>query len=396
MAWPGKQWTRDGRALLAAALLHALSLTALRHFDAPSADPTPRAATKVLPEEQQYELDLSAPSSEAQFANAPVAAEDVRVNEEPIRSTTGHAGPRSAHASRVASNDANAGVTENPEPTIAADASNATIAAEDSSEAPAGDAPVEHIDLGLGPEGWRRWATNRTAGAPESEATPGREPRFKAPAKSNTGGLLEGLEEHDRAVGLTPSGRVRSALFNAAHSDVAPQLGVASFRVTVRNDGSVEVAVHGATDSEQQWQKVAERAAADLRKNPPRIPPPRTGARMLVEIKAESVLPNGAKVANLHGTRIEVDPPRIRSLEESKKALKDKNPTAEALTGPDYTPPLAVDVPGVYLTHAGKVCTVRVGITPFGLALGGGCDPSNIGAKQARMVHTRIREESLF
>ncbi|HET9930297.1 MAG TPA: hypothetical protein VFQ35_06410 [Polyangiaceae bacterium] len=386
MARLGKQWMRDGRALLAAVLLHALSLTTLRHFAKPTPLIDARATPRPVSEEQQVDLDLAAPLVAARAENGGDEATAARSPASP-RVAASIAARHPAAVAPVPDDGAS--------PNSASPNSEASLAPEESSEDGTALEPSQAIDLGVGPEGWRRWAVNPPV-APGSEAAQGREPRFKAPSKSNTGGLLEGLEEHDRTVGLTPSGRVRTALFNAAHSDVAPQLGVASFRVTVRNDGSVEVALHGATDSEQKWREVAERAAADLRKNPPRIPPPRSGTRMLVEIKAESVLPNGAKVANLHGTRVEVDPPRIRTFEESKQAVKDKNPAAEALASPDYTMPLAVDVPGVYLSHAGKVCNVRAGVTPFGLALSGGCDPSNIGAKPQRMVHTRIREESLF
>lgn len=385
MARQGSQRTRDGHALVAAVLLHALSLTALRglaRFDSPAG--TPRAVA-TSGAEQEYELDV---------APIPVAELDAERKEVPSQSTATARVQRSrSPVARNASGQVAAAEAATPSSEVIAVPNTEEDTLAESMEV----GPEQPIDLGVGPEGWRRWAINAPRQGSESAGEPKREPRFKAPAKSQTGGLLEGLEEHDRSLGLSPSGRVRSALFNAAHSDVAPQLGVASFRVTVRNDGAVEISVHGASDNEQKWQEVASRAAAELRKNPPRIPPPRTGARMLVEIKAESVMPNGAKVADMHGTRIELEAPRIRSVQESKQALKDKNPAAEVPFEPGAKMPLiTLDLPGVYLSHVGKVCGVRAGLTPFGLALSGGCDPANIGSKPARMVHTRIREESLF
>jgi hypothetical protein len=117
---------------------------------------------------------------------------------------------------------------------------------------------------------------------------------------------------------------------------------------------------------------------------------------MTVEIRAEAVMPNGAKVAELHGPRLEVDPPRIRTRKQSEDALRDKNPVAETLAEPGRELAVSTDLPGVYVSHAGKVCKVRAGVTPLGLAIAGGCDPSNIGVKPQRMVHTRVRDESLF
>ena len=156
------------------------------------------------------------------------------------------------------------------------------------------------------------------------------------------------------------------------------------------------MAVNNASSAEKGWQAVAERAASELRQNPPRIPPPRSGTRMIVEIRAEAVMPNGAKVAELHGPRLEVDPPRIRTRKQSEDALRDKNPTAETFSEPGHEIAIAADLPGVYVSHAGKVCKVRAGVTPLGLVIAGGCDPSNIGVKPQRMVHTRVRDESLF
>lgn len=367
-----------------AAFVHGLSLAALSSLSRSGSGADAPSTNDALQKEPADELEVSlapldAPEAEparvAATAPTPPAPRHVVSPAEP-RATSADAAPQVAELSSDV---------------------NATDSVEAASDVAAEPSPSQPIDLGVGAEGWRRWAVNAPSQAGPAPSERKRQPRFKAPAKSQTGGLLEGLEEHDRSLGLSPSGRVRTALFNAAHSDIAPELGVASFHVTLHNDGAVEISVHGASDNEHKWQEVASRAAAELRKNPPRIPPPRSGARMLVEIKAEAVMPNGAKVADLHGTRVELLPPRLRSVDESRRALKERNPTADAPFEPGRTMPLIqLDPPGLYLSHVGKVCSVRAGITPLGLGLSGGCDPANIGSKPARLVHTRVREESLF
>jgi hypothetical protein len=379
MARQGNPRVRDGHALWLAALLHALALGLVRqsvqHGAAPSAPAAPAPT-----EELTVSLEPSIEASRAAAPAAPAApADEARKIAAARRAPSTAAPPTEIAAAEPAGEIPTSSEAE-------------TVAAPE-----AETQPREPIDLGIGAEGWRRWALSTKEAPANAGRDPGeRRPLFHAPPASSTGGLLEGLEEHDRAVGLSASGRVRSALFHAAHTDVAPQLGFARFSVTVLNDGKVEVALSGASSAEPGWRAVAERAAAELRKNPPRIPPPRSGTRMLVEIRAEATMPNGAKVAELHGPRLEVDPPRFRTRKQSEDALRDKNPTAETPTEPGRELAIAADLPGVYISHAGKVCKVRAGITPLGLAIAGGCDPANIGVKPQRIVHTRVRDESLF
>jgi hypothetical protein len=252
------------------------------------------------------------------------------------------------------------------------------------------------IDLGLGPDGWQRWV----GVLPNEPAAPRAEPRgrpiVRAPPASSTGGLQEGLEASDRKLGIGPSGRVASALFQAAHAPDAPETGTALFNVTVLRTGAVEVTL-GET-SDRRWQAVAAHAAEALRQSPPRIPPPREGYRLTLRITAEETMPNGLKRKQLHGARLEVDLPRFRDQRAAEREIELKNPTVGV--GPDQQnfrgSPIIMDLPGVYVTGVGRVCSYRFGVTITGLLLQGGCDPANAGAKLQRMVRTEVREQSAF
>src|SRR6185369_15679503 len=187
-------------------------------------------------------------------------------------------------------------------------------------------------------------------------------PVVHAPPVSSTGGLQEGLEAHDRALGMGPAGRVASALFEAAHASDAPETGTALFNVTVLRTGAVEVSLGDTAD--RRWQVVAQHAAEALRKAPPRIPPPREGYRLTLRITAEETMPNGLRRKDLHGARLEATPLRFKDQKSSEREVELKNPTVGV--GPDRQEfrgsPIIMDNPGVYVTGTGKVCSYRIGI----------------------------------
>jgi hypothetical protein len=260
-------------------------------------------------------------------------------------------------------------------------------------------APAEHaIDLGLGADGWQRWALAppKAPGPSEPTAPRGRPLVHPAPA-STTGGLQEGLEAHDRKLGMGPSGRVATALYQAAHTDAAPQTGSASFTVTVLRTGEVQVAVGSASDA--KWHEVAARAAEELRRAPPRIPEPRNGYRVSVRITALETMPNGLKRSDLRSAHLETVPLKFHDVKTEQKQLELDNPTA--VVGPDRgnpaaTTPITMDVPGVFIAGQGKVCHYAFGVSLTGLILQGGCDPVNAGAKLQRVVRTQVSEETAF
>jgi hypothetical protein len=258
--------------------------------------------------------------------------------------------------------------------------------------APPGHGERPEVDLGIAAGDWSRWTK---PGAPRAET--GAPYRPPAPV-STTGGLAEALEAHDQGVGLGPAGAVLSAAREAAHSDVAPALGRATFAITVLRTGSVAVQLVGASSNVDGWQKVAASMTESIRRKPPRIDPSRNGARIGIEVTAEEHWPNGAPVRT-EGPSVAVTPPSLRTVDQSKDDLATRNPAAiPPPASPVEQPSLKanVDLPGVFLQGRGKVCSYKVGITPFGLGASGGCDPSNIGAPPQRVVSTRVVSESMF
>lgn len=265
------------------------------------------------------------------------------------------------------------------------------------------------IDLGIGPDGWRRWVTEPVSGETPAAAAPavrkGRYQVFRAAPVSTTGGLQEGLEESDRALalGLGPEGRVVSASQKAAHAPEAPEAGVARFEVTVHRTGAVEVTLGAANAQRDEWKQVAVHIANDLRSKPPRIPPPREGIKVVIEVVAEQTLPNGTKVKSLKKPHLDA-PLKFQNTDASVEQAKRENPTTVNPTPDDIA--LKLDSPGVYVAQSNKVCNYRAGLGAIapGYGLGpaagpvaqGFCDPSNIGAKSQRIVRTRVVAQSLF
>jgi hypothetical protein len=272
------------------------------------------------------------------------------------------------------------------------------LTAEADDAEPTGDvAPDRAIDLGLGPDGWRKWALLGQGDAPPpSKRKRSKVQPFRAPPASTTGGLLEGLEAQDRKLGLGPSGPVIGALYRAAHSPVAPQTGVARFEVTVLKSGSVQVSLVGASGDAVAWSSVGTLAAEAIRKAPPRIPEPRTGTRVVIAITAEEAFPNGTKRTELSAPHLEAVAPALRSTADAQDKLKELNPVTGDTGAPVTGQTAIVEVPGVFLAGRGKVCSYRLGITPFGPMLAGGCDLANAGSKAQRMVRTQIEEQAMF
>jgi hypothetical protein len=377
---PGRQRARIEGALVLAAALHAAALALV--WAASVALPLPGVTPRVpSPSEVEIALEWEPMAEASELRQAALAVAAPSVVHRPWRRAATPSPPTQPLSQPSAELDQDAATRDEPED-------------RDSAQALTPDRP---IDLGLGPDAWRKWAAVVKPDADSGTHRPRRgRTAFHAPPASTSGGLQEGLEAHDRELGLGPSGPVLGALYRAAHSDFAPQLGVAHFLVTVLASGSVEVRLSGASDHPEAWGQVAAAAATALRKSPPRISKPRSGMKVLIEIQAVEVFPNGLKRQQLSAPHLEAVAPRLRSTGEAEADLQRSNPTAGDPGAPVIGQKAIVDLPGVYLAQTGKVCSYRVGVSVLGPVLTGGCDLANAGAKAQRMVRTAVREQAFF
>jgi hypothetical protein len=185
----------------------------------------------------------------------------------------------------------------------------------------------------------------------------GAEGAVEAEGVSKSGGLVEGLDARDAALGLgRGGGAVVSALEVAARNDPTLAEGRATFDVGIDNNGRITVALVSASESAAAWAHVGEAMRGSLDPARVRIPPGASGWHVVAAVEAKVQYPNGADPKKM-GTHV---------------------------VGKSLEQPLALE-------HSGKVCTVRLqlGLVP----LSGGCDPTNIGMHAARVVRGQVVSE---
>jgi hypothetical protein len=197
---------------------------------------------------------------------------------------------------------------------------------------------------------------------------------------SQTGGLVEGLDARDASIGLgRGGGAVVSALEVAAGTDATAVEGKATFDIAIDTSGKVSVVLVNASQSAAEWSRVGEATRASLDPRRIRIPPGATGWHVMATVEAKVQYPNGADPKKM-GTHVEAV--AVPKLVENKRRANVADPPI-VFKGPP---------PGITLTHAGKVCSVRVYVG-LGLNIDGGCDPSNIGTNTVRLVHGHVVSE---
>ena len=201
-------------------------------------------------------------------------------------------------------------------------------------------------------------------GPPQRSASPS-SPR----PVSTTGGLAESLDAADVARGLGRAGPVRTAVDEAARRPEAPTFGSAVFQVVLGSDGSVNVALAGASADRKAWDDLRPAIRAALANAKVRVPPPGKGVRVTIRVEASEQYPGGGRPvpdkkqgAAVHGS--------IGTITETKDHV-------------EITPPV------VALTYQTRKCSAGIAVTPGGVSLGGGCEQ---GAAM-RVVETKIVSE---
>jgi hypothetical protein len=236
---------------------------------------------------------------------------------------------------------------------------------------------------------------------------------------SATGGVAEGLAEHDAAIGMGRGGPVLSAVEDAARSSDAPVAGHATFEVVVGREGKVEARVLAAGGDAAAWRRVALAAAREVDPRRLRLPAGARGWRVVVDIEAKEQLADGRDIKTLHGLRASVAPSILQDAVEGRATpLATANPAAgpDTLPGDPTEPPpvgalgpssssnagaavltgLAARVlPTPNLNFSGRVCSGAVALTPMGVSLSGGCSFENmVDRTRRRVVSGRIVSES--
>jgi hypothetical protein len=238
----------------------------------------------------------------------------------------------------------------------------------------------------------------------------------RPPPASTTGGLSEGLAEHDVELGLGHGGAVLSAAEAAARSENAPVSGSATFEVVVHPDGAVVARLLQSDGGASDWARVADAIARSVDPRRMRIPAGR-GWHVVLRLDARVKLPDGRDVKSLHGPRVGVTPSVLQQQAEAKPGTgtwagrddaihseqRETAPVGGEL-GHGHAPQsngggaaaqgLAQRVlPTPAVSVSGKVCSATFGLTPAGLSIGGGCSLENIGAHATRIVSGHVVSE---
>jgi hypothetical protein len=156
--------------------------------------------------------------------------------------------------------------------------------------------PAHPLDLGIGTY-WKSVATNDPMPTPRAEAQP--EP---APRPSPDRILRDGLDAHDRALGLGHGGPLISAAHDAASPSIAPDTGTATFDVESDATGKVVTArVVSASAEPGAWNDVAQELVRLMSAKTLHVLRDARGMRTRLRIVAERTLPSGAPYARSTG-----------------------------------------------------------------------------------------------
>jgi hypothetical protein len=161
------------------------------------------------------------------------------------------------------------------------------------------------LDLGIGTY-WRSVASSQgPAPAPAPEPAPNPD----APSAARIDRMLrEGLDAHDRELGLSSSGPLVSAAHEAASPSIAPDVGAATFDIDSDASGHV-VAAHvvSASADAASWDDVARELVRLMGAKALRVTHDARGRRTRLRIVAERTLPSGTPYARGAGAVNEAD-----------------------------------------------------------------------------------------
>jgi len=217
--------------------------------------------------------------------------------------------------------------------------------------------------------------TNRALALNAPPAPSAVEEQRPKPYPLTNGGLTDGLDAHDRELGLGRGGPVLSAVEEAARNPgETPPEGSADYEVIVRKGGDVKVSLLNSNDSRSSWEGIMKDIERGVAARTVRLPDNAAGMRFVVHIDAVVQWPDGKRPSKM-GTKGIAQTGEVGS--------------SESHPGLDFT---RVPMVGVY--HAGKVCSGGVVLTPGMLMAGGACSPENVNMPASRIVHGRVVSEN--
>jgi hypothetical protein len=192
--------------------------------------------------------------------------------------------------------------------------------------------------------------------------------------------LKNTMTERDRSLGLGPEGPVLTALADGTSRSVAPVNGRAVFIATANAAGeviSLELADAEGTGGRPSWADAGRIAFEDLKKKKLRIPAGKTRAVMRIEVVSGWKMPSGQDPGNNI---------TLFGLPLSKGEGKD-SPTTAILD-----PTKIIQVDQIEIAPGVKVPIVRVHLP----LLTTNVDPTNIGAKPLRVIHSRLLDSTVM
>lgn len=254
-----------------------------------------------------------------------------------------------------------------------ADRASAVPASSEENEAtpaPTGDGvvtvPGRPTELGLGAAGQNPFLPKSEAAVALAESKRSIDRALKDPAR-----------ERERSLGLGPEGPVLTALEDATSRSTAPVRGKAIFVATADENGVFQIELRDAEGSRAGWDDARTIALAALQGKKLRLPAGATRAVMRIQVKSDWKLPSGH------------DPsPEISLFHIPLKKGETKESAKVTILDP---------IPKLRMTEMAIDQNTKIPLPSVQVDLfSTNVDPTDIGAKPRRVVHSHLVDSQVM
>lgn len=183
--------------------------------------------------------------------------------------------------------------------------------------------------------------------------------------------------EREMSLGLGPEGPVLTALEEATSRSTAPVRGKAIFVAIADQNGVFQIELHDAIGSRAGWDDARNIALAALKGKKLRLPPGATRAVMRIEVKSDWKLPSGHD-PNPEITVLHIPVKKGETKESAKVTILDPIPKIRSAD--------------LQLDKNTTISVPSVQIDIFHTNM----DPTDIGAKPRRVVHSHVVETQVM